>query len=103
MNKEIVDLEKQIDSLEDIKEWDKKTNKMKELKELIQIQKNKIEKLLETVNSGEIKKAKKEKEKELTFDELLKKFETCENIDERIKIFNQIQLYIKDTELELFS
>ena len=28
MNKEIVDLEKQIDRLEDIKEWDKKTNKM---------------------------------------------------------------------------
>jgi hypothetical protein len=101
MNKEIVDLEKQIDKLEDIKEWDKKTNKMKELKEQIQIQKNKIEKLLETVNSGEVKKPKKEKE--LTFDELLKKFETSEDIDERIKIFNQIQLYIKDTELELFG
>jgi len=101
MNKEFVELEKQIDNLEDIKEWDKKINKMRELKEQIQLQKNKIEKLLESVNSGEVKKSKKEKE--LTFDILLKKFETCENIDERIKFFNQIQLFIKDTELELFS
>jgi len=102
MNKELVDLEKEIDGLDEIKEWSKKMQKMKELKERINSQKVKISSLMESVNSGEVKKMKKSK-KDISLDELLNEFEICENVDEKVKLFNQIQSLIKDNELELFD
>lgn len=102
MNKELIDLEKEIDELDQIKEWSKKMQKMKDLKEKINLQKVKINSLIESVNSGEVKKMKKSK-KELSLDDLLNEFEICENVDEKVKLFNQIQSLIKDSELELFD
>jgi len=102
MNKEIIDLEKEIDGLDEIKEWSKKMQKMKEIKEKINLQKHKINSLIENVNSNEIKKIKKSK-KDLNLDELLNEFEICENVDDKVKLFNQIQSLIKDNELELFD
>lgn len=104
MNKDILELEKEIDNLDDIKEWSQKIQKMKELQERINLQKIKINSLFESINSGEIKKVKKsKKDKDLNLDELLKEFETCENVDDKIKLFNQIQYLIKESELELFD
>jgi hypothetical protein len=102
MNKELIDLEKEIDELDQIKEWSKKMQKMKDLKEKINLQKVKINSLIESVNSGEVKKMKKSK-KEFSLDDLLNEFEICENVDEKVKLFNQIQSLIKDSELELFE
>ena len=106
MNNEMIALEKEIESLDDIKEWSDKIIKMKELKEKITLQKSKINTLLETINSGEVKKAKKtkkDKESKVNLDDLLKEFETCENVDDKVKLFNQIQMLIKESELELFD
>jgi len=104
MNKDILELEKEIDGLDEIKEWSQKIQKMKELQERINLQKIKINSLFESINSGEIKKIKKsKKDKDLNLDELLKEFETCENVDDKIKLFNQIQYLIKESELELFE
>lgn len=98
----MIALEKEIDELDQIKEWSKKMQKMKELKEKIHLQKIKINTLMESVNSGEVKRTKKSK-KDLNLDDLLNEFEICENVDEKVKLFNQIQLLIKDSELELFD
>ena len=106
MNNEMIALEKAIEELDDIKEWSDKIIRMKELKEKITLQKSKINILLETINSGEVKKAKKtkkDKESKVNLDDLLKEFETCENIDDKVKLFNQIQMLIKESELELFD
>jgi len=106
MNNEMIALEKEIESLDDIKEWSDKIIKMKELKEKITLQKSKINTLLETINSGEVKKAKKtkkDKDSKVNLDDLLKEFETCENVDDKVKLFNQIQMLIKESELELFD
>jgi hypothetical protein len=106
MNNEMIALEKEIEGLDDIKEWSDKIIKMKELKEKISLQKSKINTLLETINSGEVKKAKKtkkDKESKVNLDDLLKEFETCENVDDKVKLFNQIQMLIKESELELFD
>jgi hypothetical protein len=106
MNNEMIALEKEIEGLEDIKEWSDKIIKMKELKEKITLQKSKINTLLETINSGEVKKTKKtkkDKESKVNLDDLLKEFETCENVDDKVKLFNQIQMLIKESELELFD
>lgn len=96
MNKDILDLEKEINSLDEIKEWSQKVQKIKELQQKITFQRNKMNTLFESINSGEIKKIKKsKKEKDLNLDDLLKEFEICDNIDEKINIFNQIQMIIK--------
>lgn len=100
-NKELCDLEKEIDNLDEIKDWSQKIKKMKELKELIDDQRKKINGLIEIINSGEVKKMKRKKESNL--DDLLKDFETCQNIDEKVKLYNIIQSIIRDTELELFD
>ena len=55
MNKELEILEKEIDSIDLIKEWSEKINKMKELREKIILQKSKMNLLLENLNSNELK------------------------------------------------
>jgi len=100
-SKDIVDLEKEIESLDDIKDWANKIKKMKELKEKIMTQRNKLNSFIETINSGEIKKMKKKKD--VSLDDLLKEFEKVEDIEEKVKLFNQIQFIIKENETELFE
>ena len=100
MNKEIEILEKEIDSIDLIKEWSEKINKMKELREKIILQKSKMNMLLENLNSNELKKPKK---KNLNLDQLLIDYEESQNLEEKVKLFNNIQYLIKESELELFE
>lgn len=100
MNKEIEILEKEIDAIDDIKEWSEKINKMKELREKIILQKSKMNLLLENLNSNELKKPKK---KNLNLDQLLIDYEESQNLEEKVKLFNSIQYLIKESELELFE
>lgn len=100
MNKEIETLEKEIDAIDEIKEWSEKINKMKELREKIILQKSKMNTLLESLNSNEIKKPKK---KNLNLDQLLIDYEESQNLEEKVKLFNNIQYLIKESELELFE
>ena len=99
--KELDDIEKEINNLDDILDWSSKIKKMKELKEQIITQRNKLNSLIEIINSGDIKKNKKKKD--LSLDDLLKQFEETENIEEKVKLFNQIQYIIKENERELFE
>jgi hypothetical protein len=100
MNKEIEILEREIDSIDDIKEWSQKISKMKELKDKIINQKLKMNTLLESLNSNEVKKPKK---KNLNLDQLLIDYEESDNLEDKVKLFNNIQYLIKESELELFE
>jgi len=100
MNKEIEILEREIDSIDNIKEWSQKISKMKELKDKIINQKLKMNTLLESLNSNEVKKPKK---KNLNLDQLLIDYEESDNLEEKVKLFNNIQYLIKESELELFE
>ena len=99
--KELDDIEKEINNLDDILDWSSKIKKIKELKEQIIIHRNKLNSFIEIINSGDIKKNKKKKD--LSLDDLLKQFEETENIEEKVKLFNQIQYIIKENERELFE
>jgi hypothetical protein len=99
--KELDDLEKEINNLDDILDWSSKIKKMKELKEQIITHRNKLNSFIEIINSGDVKKNKKKKD--LSLDNLLKQFEETENIEEKVKLFNQIQYIIKENERELFE
>ena len=100
-SKELDDIEKEINNLDDILDWSSKIKKMKEVKEQIITQRNKLNSFIEIINSGDIKKNKKKKD--LSLDDLLKQFEETENIEEKVKLFNQIQYIIKENERELFE
>ena len=100
-SKELDDIEKEINNLDDILDWSSKIKKMKELKEQIITHRDKLNSFIEIINSGDIKKNKKKKD--LSLDDLLKKFEETENIEEKVKLFNQIQYIIKENERELFE
>jgi len=100
-SKELDDIEKEINNLDDILDWSSKIKKMKELKEQIITHRNKLNSFIEIINSGDIKKNKKKKD--LSLDDLLKQFEETENIEEKVKLFNQIQYIIKENEKELFE
>jgi hypothetical protein len=99
--KELDDIEKEINNLDDILDWSSKIKKMKELKEQIITHRDKLNSFIEIINSGNIKKNKKKKD--LSLDDLLKQFEETENIEEKVKLFNQIQYIIKENEKELFE
>jgi hypothetical protein len=100
-SKDLVDLEKEIESLDDISDWSSKIKKMKELKEKIMTQRNKLNSFIDIINSGEVKKNKKKKD--VSLDDLLKQFGETEDIEEKVKLFNQIQFIIKENEMELFE
>ena len=99
--KELDNIEKEINNLDDILDWSSKIKKMKEVKEQIITQRNKLNSFIEIINSGDIKKNKKKKD--LSLDDLLKQFEETENIEEKVKLFNLIQYIIKENERELFE
>jgi hypothetical protein len=99
--KELDDIEKEINNLDDILDWSSKIKKMKELKEQIITHRDKLNSFIEIINSGNVKKNKKKKD--LSLDDLLKQFEETENIEEKVKLFNQIQYIIKENEKELFE
>ena len=100
-SKELDNIEKEINNLDDILDWSSKIKKMKELKEQIITHRDKLNSFIEIINSGDIKKNKKKKD--LSLDDLLKQFEETENIEEKVKLFNQIQYIIKENERELFE
>jgi len=100
-NNNLVSLEKEIESLDNIPEWTAKIKKMKELKETITIYRNKLNSFIDIINSGEVKKYKKKKD--IPLDDLLKEFSETNDIEEKVKLFNHIQYIIKETEYSLFQ
>lgn len=101
MNKEN-NLEKEIDSIDTIKEWNLKIKKIKELKDKITVEKEKINSFIEMINSNEPKKLSKKK-KDISLDQLLDDFGKSENIETKVKTFCLIQSIIRETEDELFD
>ena len=101
LNKELVSIEKEVESIDSIKEWTTKLKKMKEMKDKISIEKNRITSFIEMINSNEIKKTKKKKD--VSLDDLVKDFNNTDDMDSKVKLFCQIQGIIRETESELFE
>ena len=59
--KELDNIEKEINNLDDILDWSSKIKKMKELKEQIITHRDKLNSFIEIINSSDIKKYKKKK------------------------------------------
>jgi len=101
MNKENT-LEKEIDSIDNIKEWNLKIKKIKELKDKIILEKDKLNSFIEMINSNEPNKTNKKK-KDISLDQLVDDFSKSDTIESKVKTFCLIKSMIRETENELFD
>lgn len=98
-------LEKEIEDLVNIKNWDEKIEKIKIFKEKINNEKNRLSELTDSImkDKYDIKNKKANKTEKLTLDELIVLFENSNIVEEKIKIYNNINVYINNVEKQLFS
>jgi hypothetical protein len=100
MNIEI--LEKEIEKLESIENFNDKIIKTKQIREKIVQQKKKLEDLTNKMVKNEIFAVKKPK-KLPTLDTMLKEFEHAKDLEEKMKYYGWIYSYITEIENELFT
>ncbi len=100
-------LEQEVQSLESIESWNEKISKMKEIKEKILVEQQKLSELVNMVIKNEIKsdqdKKKKSKNDKYDLDTLVASFKDADNLEEKIKLYHLINSQINDVEKQLFS
>jgi hypothetical protein len=98
----MVDLEKEIELINEIDNWNEKIERIKEVKEIIQDERLHLENILEMIMKDEIPEVKKKKSK-LTMDELVSAFQSAEKLDDKLKIYYLINHQINTIENQLFN
>ena len=93
-------IEKEIESIDNIKEWSLKVKKMKEIKDKITEEKNKINSFIDMINNNTYKSKNKKK---ISLDDLINEYSKADDIEIKVKTFCLIQAKIKETENELFN
>ncbi len=100
-------LEQEVQSLESIESWNEKISKMKEIKEKILVEQQKLSELVNMVIKNETKsdaeKKKKSKNDKHDLDTLVSSFKDADNLEEKIKLYHLINSQINDVEKQLFS
>lgn len=91
-----MNLEEEIKSIESIKDWTEKTNKINELKEFIKEQQKYYEDLMNSVISDEEIVIKKKKKTNTDLGELKECFDNADNINDMIYYYVLINNKIKD-------
>lgn len=98
-------LENEVNELESIDNWNDKINKMKELKEKINEEQEKLNNLMSSIVKNELvqDENKSSDTQDIDLDTLVQTFKNSENLDEKIKLYHLISANIKDTEKQLFE
>jgi len=101
-------LEQDVQNLESIESWNEKISKMKEIKEKILLEQQKLSELVNMVIKNESKpenevKKKKSKNDKLDLDSLVSSFKNATTLEEKIKLYHHINTHINDVEKQLFS
>lgn len=103
-------LEKEVDQLESIENWNDRVIKMKGIREQILEQQQKLGDLISMVFKNELPKQKTElqnqtevkKKKKQNLDNLVVSFKEADTIEEKIKLYHLINSHINDIESQLF-
>jgi hypothetical protein len=93
----------EIENIDSIENWNDKILKMKEIKEKILLEKEKLSELVNIVVKNEFKDENKKKKNKPDLDSLLLSFKNANSIEEKIKLYQLISLNISNVEKELFS
>jgi len=97
------DLFKEVENLESIDNWNEKIIKMKEIKEKISLEKQKLSELVNVISKNELKDESKKKKNKTDLDTLLISFKNATILEEKIKLYQLISSHINEVEKELFS
>jgi hypothetical protein len=93
----------EVENLDSIENWNDKILKIKEIKEKISLEKQKLSELVNVIGKNEFKDENKKKKNKLDLDSLLLLFKNANCIEEKIKLYQLICLHISNAERELFS
>jgi len=97
------DLFKEVENLDSIDNWNEKIIKMKEIKEKISLEKQKLSELVNVISKNEFKEESKKKKNKQDLDTLLLSFKNATILEEKIKLYQLISSHINEVEKELFS
>mgnify|MGYP000713419407 CR=1 FL=1 len=97
------DLSIEVDKLDSIENWNDKITKMKEIKEKILLEKQKISDLVNIIVKNEFKDENKKKKNKTDLDSLLLSFKNATTLEDKIKLYQLISSHINEVERELFS
>ena len=97
------DLFKEVENLDSIENWNEKITKMKEIKEKISLEKQKLSELVNVIGKNEFKDENKKKKNKTDLDSLLLSFKNATTLEDKIKLYQLISSHINDVEKELFS
>ena len=89
----------EVENIDSIENWNDKILKMKEIKEEISLEKQKLSELVNIIVKNEFKP----KKNKANLDSLLLSFKNANTIEEKIKLYQLISSHINDVEKELFS
>ena len=89
----------EVENIDSIENWNDKILKMKEIKEEISLEKQKLSELVNIIVKNEFKPKKNKP----NLDSLLLSFKNATTIEEKIKLYQLISSHINDVEKELFS
>lgn len=97
------DIFKEVEELDSIENWNEKITKMKEIKEKISLEKQKLSELVNVIGKNEFKDENKKKKNKTDLDSLLLSFKNATILEEKIKLYQLISLHINEVEKEVFS
>ena len=97
------DIFKEVEELDSIENWNEKITKMKEIKEKISLEKQKLSELVNVIGKNEFKDENKKKKNKTDLDSLLLSFKNATTLEDKIKLYQLISSHINDVEKELFS
>lgn len=94
-------IKKKIEDLENINSWSDKVRMMKQIREQIKQEQNKLDVLLDNIINDRIDK-KKNKLSKKNMDELISEYNNIFDFDEKLKVFYMIKDCMNEMELLLF-
>ena len=103
MSDVVKELSVEVENLDSIENWNEKIIKMKEIKEKISLEKQKLSELVNVISKNEFKDDNKKKKNKPDLDSLLLSFKNANTIEEKIKLYQLISSHINEVEKELFS
>jgi hypothetical protein len=96
-------LEKEVEQLELIENWSVRVNKMKEIKEKITLEQEKLNELVNMVSKNESQQETDKKKKKTDLETLVNNFKQSENLDDKIKYYHLIHTHVSEVEKQLFG
>ena len=95
-------IEKEIQELDSITDWNVRINKMKEIKKRISMEQNKLVELSNSISNDDLNNNHNKKNK-TSLNELITTFKESSNLEDKVKLYATIIQQIKSIEKEYIS